>query len=52
MTLVKCPNCRGRDSSHWPFGPCTICNGTGETTPESAAAITARRLRKGRGLDR
>lgn len=40
MTLATCPNCHGRDSSRWPFGPCTICNGTGQTTPETAAATT------------
>lgn len=37
--LVRCPNCKGRDSSHWPFGPCTICEGSGKTTEERAAEV-------------
>lgn len=47
-TLVTCPNCQGRPSSHWPGGPCTICNGTGRTTPLKANPIhdARRRARK------
>lgn len=41
MNLATCPNCRGRSSSWWPGGPCTICNGTGKTTPEDAARVRA-----------
>lgn len=37
--LVICPNCDGKDSSHWPFGPCKICNNSGVTTPEKAEEI-------------
>lgn len=46
---MTCPNCRGRDSSHWPFGPCTICGGTGQTTPEKAAQVVANRKTAARG---
>jgi hypothetical protein len=42
-TLVTCPNCKGRSSANWPLGPCTICSGSGQTTPEKAQAVLSRR---------
>lgn len=45
--MVQCPNCKGKDSSRWPFGPCTICNGMGVTTSEKAAYVIANRKANG-----
>lgn len=44
---VTCPNCRGRKSDHWPFGPCTICNGKGYTTAQKAQEVINRRNQMG-----
>lgn len=37
--MTVCPNCMGRNSSYWPFGPCTVCKGTGKTTKAVADKI-------------
>jgi len=44
VNRVRCPNCKGRDSSHWPFGPCTICKGVGKVTVDRTGEGFARRL--------
>ena len=36
---VVCPNCNGKDSSKWQFGPCKVCNNKGITTEEKAKDI-------------
>lgn len=41
MELVVCPNCKGKSSSYWLFGPCTVCGGSGKTTPERRAQVIA-----------
>lgn len=39
--MAVCPNCKGKSSAHWPFGPCTICRGTGQTTQEKRDQVLA-----------
>ena len=39
MSEVICPNCNGKDTSNWPFGPCKVCNNSGVTTRAKAEEI-------------
>jgi RecJ-like exonuclease len=45
MKMVICFNCKGRDSSRWPFGRCTVCKGTGKISAERA--VETRKARQG-----